>query len=113
MSPHPYERKQVQEQLNKELAHLQFTSQQQVLERTHPVTLKQKLVFLWNKELEIPLVPVATVLVLLIGISLASPIFSGMIVSEQQSPHTQTRELIDTGAGIYWSDTLEKAVSKR
>jgi hypothetical protein len=99
-----HEKERIKKQLEHELKHITFTNQQKVLARTHPVTRKEKLMALWNKEVEIPLLPVGTVLTLLFlawGIS---------TFDIEQKTVLAERELVEVGGNTYWKDELEKVV---
>lgn len=100
------------DKLKEELAHVHFTSHEQVLRRTHPKKMIDRLRNWWNKELEIPVVPLfsISVLILIIGIGGYELVLDDLLLPDGL---TQQRELVDTGVGIYWSDVLERAVSRK
>ena len=98
------EKDSVKRQLEHELKQITFTKHQEVLKRTHPVSLKQKLRAFWNKEVEIPLIPIGAVLTL---------VFFTWGISEfnhEHEPLTVKRELVQVGGNTYWKDELEKVV---
>jgi hypothetical protein len=98
------EKNKVKKQLEQELQNVRFTKHQEVMNRTHPVSFKHKLASFWNKEIEIPLLPIGAALTLLLfswGISGFNP--------EQQTT-TPERELVEFGGNMYWKDELEKVV---
>ncbi|MBM4764401.1 hypothetical protein [Bacillus sp. B15-48] len=98
------EKKQIKAQLDRELQEVKFTKQQKVLNRTHPISFKQRLLALWNKELEVPLLPVSSVIILTF-------LVFGMFAWNNE-PHTSLsqRELVEAGGNTYWKDELEKVV---
>jgi len=98
------EKEKMKQQLDKELQHIQFTKQQEVLKRTHPVDFKERLASLWNKEIEIPILPVCTVITILF----LSFGFWGFTNEKEHQP--LQRELVEAGGNVYWKDQLEKAV---
>jgi len=100
-------KRQLKNQLDHELKSLHFSKQKDVLERTHPVTWRQKASKLWNKEINIPLVPVSAlcvVLLLLFG-------YKEMILPEMDNT-TVEKELIDVAGNMYWKDDFEKVMIK-
>lgn len=107
------EQKHIREQLDNELSDLQFNDHHKVLQRTHPKTWMQKAGRLWNKEIEIPLLPVASVLLLAITIGVGSQFINDNDPTSILQQTVQAKELVDTGVGIYTNDLLEKAVSKK
>lgn len=98
------EKEKMKEQLDKELQHIRFTKQQEVLKRTHPVHFKERLASLWNKEIEISLLPICTVMTFLF-LSLG---IWGFTNEKEHQP--LQRELVEAGGNVYWKDQLEKAV---
>ncbi|MCQ6561075.1 hypothetical protein [Paenibacillus mendelii] len=103
------ERERMKSRLDEELDGITFTGHAQVRNRTHPRTWRDRLSAFWNKELELPLVPIgaAAALLLFWGVS-QQPEDS---VSEEDLRLTQ-RELIETGGNTYWKDVYEEAVRK-
>ncbi|SEM95856.1 hypothetical protein SAMN05192533_107144 [Mesobacillus persicus] len=100
------EKEAIKKRLNDELQHVKFTQHQEVLNRTHPVSAKEKLATFWNKEIEIPLVPVFAIFSLLI--------FSwGMGMEQKQQNHSISRQLVEVGGNVYWEDELERVVVLR
>lgn len=96
----------IKKQLNDELNHVKFTQHQKVLNRTHPVSVKGKLAAFWNKEIEIPLIPVFATLSLLV--------FSlGLGMEHKQQTYSTSRELVEAGGNMYWKDELERVVVLR
>lgn len=92
-------------QLEEELKHVTFNKHQEVLARTHPLSWREKLKSFWNKEVEIPLIPVGgflTLFLFLWGISTYD--------HEQDQVEIAQRELVEVGGNTYWKDELEKVV---
>lgn len=113
MKQKQYEPNHIRNQLEDELVDFQFNGLDKVLQRTHPKNWLHRASKLWNKEIEIPLLPLASVLFLAISIGIGSQLIDGNDpISSIQQP-TQTKVLVDTGVGIYTYDVLERAVSKK
>ncbi|KMJ58328.1 hypothetical protein AB685_10515 [Bacillus sp. LL01] len=102
---HQKENRAVKEKLDHELGELYFTGHERVLRKTHPKSFNEKLSSFWNKELEIPVLPIVlTVGLFFTTISIKSELF-----------HTEThlradREMIEFAGYTYWKDDFEKAV---
>lgn len=101
------EQQRIKEILDQELNHLKFNRQVQVIRRTHPKSYADWIRHYWNKEIEVPVIPAAFALLLFITFT------SGARLIDQFSIGTSShiaseRELVDTGAGIYWRDMLQK-----
>lgn len=94
----------IKQQLDKELQHIRFTKQHEVLKRTHPVDFKERLASFWNKEIEIPLLPICTIITCLF---LSVGIWG--FTNEKEHQPLQ-RELVEAGGNVYWKDQLERAV---
>lgn len=101
----------INQQLNQDLSDLHFTRHAEVLNKTHPRTWNERMRGLWNKELELPLVPLGTVCVFFFVII--------VLYHEAQQPRgahqtitpPQQRELYRTGGNIYWKDEYERRVA--
>ena len=95
--------------LNEELDGIKFTGHTHVRKHTHPRTWRDRMSAFWNKELELPLVPIGAAAALLLFWSVShQPDHSA---TEGDIPLTQ-RELIETGGNTYWKDVYEEAVRK-
>ncbi|NBD23109.1 hypothetical protein [Paenibacillus glycinis] len=95
--------------LDEELNPLRFGGRARVLERTHPRGWRGRLSAWWNKELVIPVVPVAAVVALLAG-SLLVGRLRGMSEDGRPGP-SANRVLVKEGENYYWQDEYEKAVA--
>ncbi|WP_078592850.1 hypothetical protein [Evansella clarkii] len=99
------EQRKAKQILVEELEQYNFTAAGKVTARTHPRSFREKLDRLWNKEINIPLVPVGAALFLFLSAG-------SMFVISETAPDGQ-RELIEKGGSIYWSDLLEREESDR
>lgn len=100
--------KQLKRHLDKEMEHIHFSRQKNVLNEIKRQTWKDKLHRLWNKEISIPLIPVSTAFVLLImtlGYVELYPI-------EQLDNEEQNKKLIEVAGNYYWKDEFERALLK-
>jgi hypothetical protein len=102
------EQESIKGMIDKELAELRFGRQADVLKRTHPRAWRDHLRVWWNKELQLPLLPIGLSCVLLITIATAVQLSE--LPNSHDAPPPQHRELIETGGNTYWSDEFEKAV---
>lgn len=106
------ERETIKKQLDEELQGIQFTGHERVIKQTHPPTLRARLFALWNKEIEIPVMPIGAIGVIFLVIALTLPqlkVEDSLKNSMQQSGH---RELIVAGGNTYWKDIYEQAVKR-
>lgn len=97
----------MKKQLDKELEHLRFTKQRNIMGRMGKPTWKQRLNSLWHKEIEIPLLPVAAfgmMIVLLSGLTFAG--------NEISYTTRDSNETIKIGGNVYWKEDFEKLVKK-
>ncbi len=96
--------------LDKEVSQLHFSGHKEVLKRTHPKTVKEKLSIWWNKEIEIPLRLIGAILIcfLLIG----SYSFYENMRNDNEINHDVDRVLVEEGGNVYWKDDLERAVGQ-
>ena len=88
----------VRQALDHELQHESFEGHDAVLKRTHPVSWKERLANVWNKEVRIPVVPLGAALFLLIT--------AGTIIAVPGDE--PERELIERGGSYYWHDLFEE-----
>jgi len=104
----------LKQELDRELSHLKFSKQADVIRRTHPTTLRGRLRALWNKELELPVIPLGTAFALLFT---AAFLYHG---GRQPKSHPEPvpggtpeqRVLIEAGGSIYWKDEIERRLSQ-
>ncbi|TMV47625.1 hypothetical protein FE783_21795 [Paenibacillus mesophilus] len=97
----------VKKRLDEELGSLQFTKTDGVLARTHPRTWAEHIRAIWNKDIEIPVVPsgaAVTVLLAMLAIHHAA-------TPDQESAVPRNRQLVEAGGNTYWKDDFEKAVA--
>lgn len=96
------------DQLDREMKHLTFTKQNEVIDCIHPVTRKQKVHSFLNKEIELSLLPFITISILI----LLSFGIKHTIINDEKSITSQTKELIEIEGHFYWKDDFEKLVIK-
>lgn len=101
------EQKTITQQLKKELAELQFTGHTKVIRRTHPTTWRQKMISWWNKEIELPLLPIGTALAAVI---IVMSIIPGQSAPKETNDLAKPRVLVEEGGNIYWEDVYKRAV---
>jgi hypothetical protein len=106
------EQERIRAKLEEELGELHFLKSAEVVARTHPRSLWSKLRALWNYELELPLIPIGTGLVVLLAIVLAAQLQDTADQAEPTSslPRTE-RQLVVAGGNTYWKDDYERAVA--
>ena len=85
--------------IDEELSDVTFNGKDAVLRRTHPKTNQEKLSALWNKEVQVPLIPLGAALFLMIT--------AGTLVSIPGDDEAE-RELIERGGSYYWSDMIDE-----
>jgi len=101
----------VKRKLDEELSGLRFGDRQKVLGRTHPKTRRDRLRALWNKELELPVVPIGAALLLFFT---AAFLYRAVLQPKASLPHGGTafkREMIEEGGSVYWKDVLERRLA--
>ncbi|GIO70260.1 hypothetical protein [Paenibacillus cookii] len=104
-------RPDVKRELDRELAGLRFGNRQNVLERTHPNSLPGRLRAWWNKELELPVVPIGAALLLLLT---AAFLYRAALYPKGPLPGSETafkRELVEEAGSVYWKDDLERRLA--
>jgi len=89
--------------LDEELKGVQFSKQQEVITRIQQKTWKHKITSIWNKEVEVSLIPVSAVFLLLFSFLGIQPFIENEQVSHE-------KELIEIGESVYSKDDLEKVV---
>lgn len=93
-------------QLNHELKHLTFTKHDDVIRQIRPVTWKQKITAFLNKEIELSLLPLATIIMILF-----IPI--GIYTTITVKPATNSdQELVNIKGYVYWKGQLETVVMR-
>ncbi|SET36028.1 hypothetical protein SAMN05216389_109164 [Oceanobacillus limi] len=100
------EKKQLKNQLENELQSLHFSSQKEVLDQAYPTTWKQKIAQLWNKEIEIPLLPVSAIVALLV----CSYGYKEIHMNDENEK--QEKVLVELAGNTYWKDELEREMMK-
>ncbi|WP_042142852.1 hypothetical protein [Paucisalibacillus sp. EB02] len=100
--------KQLKRHLDKELEHIHFSRQQDVLNKIKHSTWNEKLHRIWNKEISIPLLPVSTAFIILI----AAISYVELSPMEQIDNENQNKKLIQVAGNYYWKDDFERALLK-
>ncbi|UVI29592.1 hypothetical protein [Paenibacillus spongiae] len=99
----------IKSRLDEELAEIKFTGHARVRNRTHPRTWRDKASAFWNKELELPLLPIGAAAALLL-------FWAASLQPDDSSTEGEIqlagRELIEAGGNTYWKDVYEEAVRK-
>lgn len=95
----------VKERLDHELKDVHFSGCEKVIQKTHSRSFAQKLSSLWNKEIEVPVLPIVMAVVLFFStISLRDDLKSEVITTQAE------REIIQIAGYTYWKDDYERAV---
>ncbi|XEC95131.1 hypothetical protein AB6A23_00635 [Paenibacillus tarimensis] len=102
------ERERLKQKLDEELEAVEFTRQDEVIKRTHPRTWQDAVVSWWNKEIELPLVP----------IGIAASFLFALVTFNNLNGHTveppvirEQRQLVEVAGNTYWKDDYERAVA--
>ncbi|RST59785.1 hypothetical protein D5F11_010250 [Siminovitchia terrae] len=100
------QRKTLKKQLDKEMNHITFSKQQEVIDRLHPVSFKQKALLIWNKEIELSLLPLVAIVVVILSL--------GIKYNDVTPDHVaKTKdELVEIDEYRYWKGDLEKMVTR-
>lgn len=110
------DRERISEKLRQELEPLRFERAEQVLERTHPRTWKARLAALWNKELDIALVPAGVVLsvaaIALVAVWQLGQPDAGIDWNDAGNSDDRRSKLVEAGGNTYWKEDYERAVAK-
>ncbi|MFB9275693.1 hypothetical protein [Cohnella cellulosilytica] len=93
--------------LREELDELRFGGQEDVLRRTHPRSWRDRLLALWNKELEVPVVPLGLSFAVLLAVVAASQLRG----PDDGDDASTGRQLVEVGGNTYWKDDYERAVA--
>lgn len=102
------EQQQAQAQLEAELEQVHFSLQEQVLSRAFPKSRGERLRALWNKELQLPVIPLGLAAAVLLSLAVMSSLprtGPGMKTADR------SRELVHVAGNIYWKDEYERAVA--
>lgn len=94
------EQTRLKQAINEELSNVTFKGKDAVLSRTHPKTNQEKLSALWNKEVQVPLIPLGAALFLMIS--------AGTLLGLPGDDAEPQRELIQHGGSYYWSDMIDE-----
>ncbi|MFD1019319.1 hypothetical protein [Thalassobacillus hwangdonensis] len=94
--------------LDKDLEQIKFQSQQEVLRHIQqPRTWKERFVELWNKEIQLPVLPMTTASVVLFAMLSFYPVLqNGDGIQDTRS--IQQTEIIQKGGSVYWKDQFEE-----
>ena len=104
------QRKALKKQLDNEMNHIKFSKQQEVVGRLRPVSFKQKAQLIWNKEIELPLLPL-TAICMVICLSLGVKYFTNYdYISDPMT--AKADELVEIDGYVYWKEDLEKTVMR-
>jgi hypothetical protein len=103
------ERESMNKRLREELDGLRFGGQEDVVRRTHPRSWRDRLRALWNKELEIPVVPLGLSFAVILAVVAASQLRSPE--DDGDAASGEARQLIEVGGNTYWKDDYERAVA--
>lgn len=103
------ERAYIRSKLDGELEEVRFGRAEDVLRRTHPRTWRDRLRAFWNKEIEVPVLPLGLSFAVILAISAASQLRDR--VGDGDAALPESRELIEAGGNTYWKDDYERAVA--
>jgi hypothetical protein len=104
------QRQRIKHKLDSELADIRFDRTDDVVKRTHPKSWVSRGRALWNKEIELPLMPVSTALVLLLT---AAAIYHYKApAADPELALLDKRQLIETGGNFYWQDEFDRVVNR-
>ncbi len=98
------QRKTLKKQLDKEMNHITFSKQQKVIDRLHPVSIKQKALLVWNKEIELPLLPLFAAVVVILSF--------GIKYNDTTHMAQTKKDLVEIDGYKYWKGDLEKMVTR-
>ncbi len=97
-------RKTLKKQLDKEMNQITFSKQQEVMDRLHPLSFKQKALLIWNKEIELPLLPLVAAVVVFLTL--------GIKYNDATHIAQPKDELVEIDGYRYWKGDLEKMVTR-
>jgi len=101
------EEKTLRAVLDEELDKLTFTGRIEVLKRTHPKSRKEKLIALWNKELELSPIPLAAAAVSCLLFFWSIGAYDTNLQLEKRAPLVKSIELVEAGGNIYYKEQFE------
>ncbi|WP_226680788.1 hypothetical protein [Sutcliffiella horikoshii] len=101
------EKQAVKERLDHELKDFHFTGCEKVIQKTHAKSFTEKLSSFWNKEIEVPVVPIVVAAVLLFSTISLRDDLNGEVRTTQGE-----REIIQIAGYAYWKDDYERAVKE-
>jgi hypothetical protein len=100
------ERQSMRRRLDDELIHLTYDQQESILRRTHPRTWSERARAFWNREVELPLIPIGIVIILMMG----WPVYQHVVPDMKDSINRSSRQMIEVGGSTYWKDAYERAM---
>lgn len=100
------QRKTLKKQLDKEMNHITFSKQQEVIDRLHPVSFKQKALLIWNKEIELSLLPLVAIVAVILSLGIKYNDVTPDNVAKTKD------EMVEIDEYRYWKDDLEKMVTR-
>ncbi|XID92737.1 hypothetical protein ACF3MZ_30515 [Paenibacillaceae bacterium WGS1546] len=103
------ERAHIRNKLDAELEEVRFGRADDVLRRTHPRTWRDRLRAFWNKEIEVPVLPLGLSFAVILAVTAASQLRERAGDGDAALPGG--RELIEAGGNTYWKDDYERAVA--
>ncbi|MGI2293801.1 hypothetical protein [Paenibacillus sp. GXUN7292] len=101
------EHKTLRAELDEELEKLTFSGKMEVRKRTHPKSRKDKLIALWNKELELSPIPLISAAVSCLLIVWSIGAYDTSLQLSKSAPYTQATELVEAGGNIYFKEQYE------
>lgn len=104
------QREAFKKQLDKEMNDIKFSKQREVIDRLRQITWKEKARLIWNKEIELPLLPLAAICTV-ICLSLGVKYFTNYdYISDPMT--AKADELVEIDGYVYWKEDLEKTVMR-
>jgi len=104
------ERERIKKRLDEELGGLRFGGQEETVRRTHPRSWRDRLRTFWNKDIEIPLLPLGASLAVILAVAAIYQL-SDAKNDSGDSAQQDERQLIEAGGNTYWKDDYERAVA--
>lgn len=103
------DQRRIQQKLDEELQNIVFTQSDSVLKKLQPKKPREHLKDFWNKEIDIPLFPVAVITVLLFSMIGMNDLNHSRVNVRKPEITTQ---LIDVGGNTYRKSDYEKVVNR-
>jgi len=104
------ERESIRNKLDEELRELKFERAEDVIRRVHPRTWRERLSGIWNKEIEVPVLPLGMSFAVILAVVAVSHLRTSG--DEGKSGRNgEERQLIEAGGNTYWKDEYERAVA--